>query len=135
MDWYKEKKKEKKWKKQGEGHALGSADDQDAARQLIDTPFKHMQAWAKSVRAAVERFGCLKPIETFDPPAHQRRLKFEVKDGKTIPALADSDRGEAAELAAQEHPSNVPPYVFEAIGQGVAGQGTEEDSRKRVRTG
>ena len=59
---------------------------------LIDTPFKHMQAWAKSVRAAVERFGCLKPIETFDPPAHQRRLKFEVKDGKTIPRMNSSRR-------------------------------------------
>ena len=33
MDWYKEKKKEKKWNKKGEGHALGSAADQDAARQ------------------------------------------------------------------------------------------------------
>ena len=35
MDWYKERKKEKKWKKKGEGNTLGTKDENEAEAKHV----------------------------------------------------------------------------------------------------
>ena len=52
----------------------------------VDTPWPHCRNIAAANCGNTERFTCLDPMEKFDPPAHHKRLKFELKNaGASLP--------------------------------------------------
>ena len=46
----------------------------------VDTPWPHCLNLAAANCGNIERFTCLEPMEKFEPPAHHKRLKFELKN-------------------------------------------------------
>jgi hypothetical protein len=63
-------------------HTAGRLPDSE-----IDTPWPHKAEYAAATRGNVGRFTCLGPIEKFEPPAHHKRLKFELKEGIQMPRM------------------------------------------------
>ena len=52
---------------------------------VIDTPWPHKMAYAEATRNNTDRFTCLNPIEKYEPPAHHKRLKLELHEGRQLP--------------------------------------------------
>jgi hypothetical protein len=114
MDWYREKKKEKKWTKKGEGHTLGTAADGDTQGQGQGGGAVGMEAGAAPTRqrSAAE-----------EEAARARLAAIEARTGGGAPK-AKKRPGTAAAPAPAAVARAPAPVVRAANGGGGGGGGT-----------
>ena len=89
----------------------------------VDTPWPHCSNLAAANCGNTERFTCLDPLEKFDPPAHHKRLKFELKNANaSLPRFNPGkwDASPGSYMPSDDHRSQTITYHVSWDGQRVA---------------